>query len=143
MDNETITARALGWTYGINGDTLEKNYKNVLSDYRNWDQKNHAEKWVLKAENLGPRLGIDETCIGNDVYTILHNKAAHGKKGAVIAMVRGTKPEDVARIINQIPLEKRAKVTGITMDLSDSMRSIAGLCFPKVSVTRIHAIVSM
>jgi len=58
-------------------------------------------------------------------------------------MVKGTKPEDVARIINQIPLEKRAKVTGITMDLSDSMRSIAGLCFPKVSVTRIHAIVSM
>lgn len=91
---------------------------------------------MLKEENLGHRLGIDETSIGNDVYTILHNKAAHGKKGAVVAMVKGTKPDDVAKIINQIPLEERVKVTSITMDLSDSMRSIAGLCFPKARVTR-------
>ena len=59
---------------------------------------------MLKKENLGHRLGIDETSIGNDVYTILHNKAAHGKTGAVVAMVKGTKPDDVAKIINQIPL---------------------------------------
>lgn len=136
MDNETITARALGRTYGINGDTLEKNYRNVLSDYKNWDQKDHAEEWVLKKENIGSHLGIDETSIGNDVYTILHNKAAHGKKGAVIAMVKGTKPDDVAKIINQIPLDEREKVSAVTMDLSDSMRAIITLSFPKAIVTR-------
>lgn len=37
----------------INGDTLERNYKDTLSDYKNWDQKSHAATWVLLPENLG------------------------------------------------------------------------------------------
>lgn len=120
----------------INGDTLERNYKDTLSDYKNWDQKSHAATWVLLPENLGPKLGIDETSFNGELYTILHNKSGHGKKGSIVAIVKGVKPDVVANVINKIPENERLKVTSITMDLSDSMRSIAKMSFPNARVTR-------
>ena len=91
---------------------------------------------MLKPENLGEQNGIDKSSLGDELYSILHNKDGHGKKGSIIAIVKGTKPEVVAKIINKISLESREKVKSVTMDLSDSMRSIASLCFPKARVTR-------
>ena len=120
----------------INGDTLERNYKDTLSDYKNWDQKSHAATWVLLPVNLGPKLGIDETSFNGELYTILHNKAGHGRKGSIVAIVKGVKPDVVAKVINKIPEDERLKVTSITMDLSDSMRSIARMSFPNARVTR-------
>ena len=39
---------------------------------------------------------MDETCLSNgDVYTILTNKAAKGRKGALVAMVRGVTTDAV------------------------------------------------
>jgi hypothetical protein len=44
------------------------------------------------AENIGKRLSIDETSLSNgELYTILTNKAAKGKKGTIVAMIAGTK----------------------------------------------------
>jgi len=37
----------------------------------------------------------------------LTNKAAKGKKGAIVAMVAGTKAETVIAIIKEIPLKQR------------------------------------
>lgn len=91
---------------------------------------------MLNAANISPRLGIDETSINGDVWTIVHNKDAHGRKSSVVAMIKGTKAESVAKVLNEIPLADRQKVTSITMDLSDSMRAIASLCFPNARVTR-------
>ncbi len=51
-------------------------------------------------------------------------------------MIKGTKAESVAKALNEIPLVDRKKVTSITMDLSESMRAIASLCFPNARVTR-------
>jgi hypothetical protein len=42
--------------------------------------------WELKQ-----RLSINETARSNELYTILTNKAAKGKKGAIVAMIVGTK----------------------------------------------------
>lgn len=76
--------------YGVKGQTLRKQYKEKISDYRNWDQLEHAHDYLLYPENIGENLSLDETCLSNgDVYTILTNKAAKGRKGALVAMVRG------------------------------------------------------
>ena len=65
--------------YGLNGQTLRKQYKEVISDYRGWDQEKHAEEYLLFPENLGTDLSLDETCLSNgDVYTILTNKGING-----------------------------------------------------------------
>ena len=70
-----------------------------------WDQKSHAKEWLLFLENIGTQLSIDETAFSNgDLYTILTNKKAKGKKGALIAMIKGTKAETVVKILLKIPL---------------------------------------
>ena len=136
MDSEPVTAKSLGWTYMINANTFERAYKDTLSGFPTWEQKDHAEEWVLKPENIGTRIGIDETSFCHELYTILHNKDAHGKKGSVIAIVKGTNPQDVAAVLLRIPAEQRMKVGTATMDLSDSMRAIVREAFPGASVVR-------
>jgi transposase len=70
------------------------------------------------------------------LYTIVHNKEAHGRKGAIVAVVKGTNPVDVLRVLMQLPEDKREMVESITMDLSDCMRAIAREAFPKATVVR-------
>lgn len=134
MEKEPLTAACVGRFCGIKGSEIERCYKHSISDYETWEQKDHAIEWVLLAENLGRRCSIDETSLCDEVYTILSNKDGHGRKGSVIAMVRGTKAHFVSGILKQIPEEERAKVMEITMDFSDSMFSIAKQCFPNATI---------
>ena len=64
----------------------------------------------------------------------MSNKDGHGKKGTVIAIVKGTKAQTVSAILKRLPESEREKVTEITMDFSDSMFSIAKQCFPKATI---------
>ena len=134
MDILPLTATAIGRFFHLKGSEVERYYKFHLSDFSTWDQKDHAEDWVLLAKNLGPHCSIDETQLCEEIYTILSNKDGHGGKGSVIAIVKGTKAETVSKIINMIPEAERAKVTEITMDFSDSMYSIAKACFPNATI---------
>jgi len=65
-----------------------------------------------------------------ELYTIITNKAACGKRGSLIAMIRGTKAEEVIRRLMLLPRNKRLKVKEITLDLSSTMMLIARKCFP-------------
>jgi transposase len=129
-----VTARSLEPYYKINGDRLERAYKDYLSDFRQWEQKPHASDWILLEKNMGPRLSIDETSLQEDLFTILSNKDGHGRRGTVIAAVRGTKASEVIRILMQIPQEKRIEVREVTMDFSDSMYSIVSAVFPNATI---------
>jgi len=87
MDNETVTDRQIGYTYMINSATFAKRYKDTLSDFETWEQKKHASEWILLPQNIGTEHGIDETSFQGELYTIVHNKEAHGRKGAIVAVV--------------------------------------------------------
>ena len=79
---------------------LSTQYKEHFSDYRQWEQLSHAGDWLLFDENLGESLSIDETCLSSgEVYTFLTNKAGKGGRGTLVAVVRGTKAEDVIRVL--------------------------------------------
>ena len=96
----------------------------------------HAGDWLLFDENLGESLSIDETCLSSgEVYTFLTNKAGKGGRGTLVAVVRGTKAEDVIRVLEKIDLSKRKTVKEITLDLSSSMMIIARTVFPKPLIT--------
>ena len=136
MDNETITARQIGYTYMINSTTFAKRYKDTLSNCETWEQKEHASEWIFLPQNVGKEHGIDETSLQGELYTIVHNKEAHGRKGAIVAVVKGTNPADVLRVLMQLPADKREMVESITMDLSDCMRAIAREAFPQATVIR-------
>lgn len=114
---------------------MRKQYKEKISGYRNWDQLEHAEEYILYPENLGSDMSLDETCLSNgDVYTILTNKAAHGGKGAVAAMIRGVATDVVSAVLKKIPLSKRLKVKTVTTDLSSAMMLTVRKTFPGASL---------
>lgn len=78
-------------------------------------------------------MSIDETSLSDgELYTIVSNKDAKGKRGALAAIVLGTKSEDVIAALRDIYKSIRETVTGITLDLSSSMRKIARQVFLKV-----------
>ena len=134
MDTLPLTAASLARFFHIKGSEVERYYKHHLSDFECWDQKEHAVDWVLLSKNIGKRCSIDETELCGEVYTILSNKEGHGRKGSVIAIVKGTKADVVSRIIKMISAEELAKVEEITMDFSDSMYNIAKQCFPNATI---------
>lgn len=141
MDTSPITARSLARPYHIKGDDLERAYKEFLSGYRTWKELAHADNWLIFPHNIGPRLSIDETSLSDgELYTIVSNKDAHGKKGALVAIVQGTRIEDVRSALGRILWCLRAKVLEVTMDLSESMRAIVLSTFPyaRITVDRFH-----
>ncbi len=132
MDNYAISSNSLEKFYYINGNHFGQQYKDYLSDYHQWDQKDHAEEWMLFPDNIGEYLSIDESSLSNgELYTMLTNKAAKGRKGALVAMVKGTTSEKVISILDKIPRSKRNKVKEVTLDMAGSMNLIVEKCFPK------------
>lgn len=59
------------------------------------------------------------------------NKEAHGKKGTIVAILSGTKSEEIIPILEKIPQRLRNKVREITLDLAGNMGLIARRCFPR------------
>ena len=92
-------------------------------------------------ENVGPRVSIDETSLSRgELYTIVANKAGKAKQGTLIAIVKGTRIDDVVAALKRIGSDKRSLVKEVTMDFSDSMSSIVEECFPDAEkvVDRFH-----
>lgn len=87
---------------------------------------------MLFPNNFGKDISLDETCLSNgEVYTILTNKAAHGGKGALAAMVRGVASDTVSGILKKVPRELRRRVETVTTDLSSAMMLTVRTAFPK------------
>ena len=134
MDTFPITASSLARYYKIEAGNFSRCYKDSLSGFDKWDQTDHADKWLLLEKNMGTSLSIDETQIGDDVRTILTNKDGHGRKGSLIAIVKGTDSDDVVKVLLQLPEDKRNAVKEVTMDFSDSMYSIVQAAFPNATI---------
>jgi transposase len=120
---------------------FDKQYKDQLSGYHDWDQKSHADEWLLFPENIGERLSIDETAVSNgDLHTFITNKAAHGKKKALVAMTTGTKAEVMNKVLSTIPRIIRNTVKEVTLDMSNSMEAIIRFAFPYalIVIDRFH-----
>ena len=132
MGTSPVTCRTLEDFYHVNANTLERQYKNVLSGYRTWSEASHAEEWLVFPENIGPHIAIDETSLSNgELYTVVTNRERHGRERCLVAIVAGTKAEDVIKALERIPQEFLDKVEEVTLDLADSMRKIVRSCFSK------------
>jgi len=90
---------------------------------------------LIFPENIGRHLSLDETALSHgELYTVLTNKDAKGKKGSIVAIIAGTSAETIIPIIEKIALSIRRKVTEITLDMAGSMINIAKACFPKAQL---------
>ncbi len=141
METSPVTCHTLEEFYHIDGHTFEKQYKEVLSGFRQWGQLEHADSWLLFPDNIGRRLAIDESSLSNgELYTFVTNREAHTREQSLVAVVAGTKAEDVIAVLQRIGEERRNAVEEVTLDLSDSMRKIVRTAFPKASrvIDRFH-----
>lgn len=134
MDTYPVTAQCVGRFFQTDGKTLQRAYKDHLSDYGCWNQKDHAADWVLLEENMGEHFCIDESMLHHDLYTFLINKDGHGKSGTLVGAVKGTTVKEVSKQLLKLPEKQRLAVKEITMDFSDSMFGIAKTCFPKAEI---------
>lgn len=141
MDNNPISCHLLGRLYGLDGKQLQQQYKDHLSTFHTWDQKDHADEWMLFADNIGPSLSIDETALSNgELYTIVTNKEAKGGKKAIVAMLKGTQSDQIMTVLERIPVRKRNKVKEVTMDMAANMIKAIRRCFSNASrvIDRFH-----
>lgn len=106
-----------------------------MSGFRQWAQKQHAEEWVVFPDNIGENICIDEVALSQgELYTVVTNAAARSQKGSLIAMVEGTRSEEVSKLLKNISLKKRNIVKEVTLDLARNMELIATNSFPNASL---------
>ena len=75
---------------------MSRQYKTKISDFRDWKSKVHAKEYLIYPKNISKQLSIDETAFTNgDLYTIVTSKHAKGRKGCIVAIIKGVKVDKV------------------------------------------------
>lgn len=86
---------------------------------------------MIFPENLGEHLSIDETSLSKgELYTYVTNKAGKGKKGTLVASIKGTKVKEIVEVLSKLPIEQRLKVKSITLDMAKNMEAAVRQAFP-------------
>ncbi|MPM71057.1 hypothetical protein SDC9_118020 [bioreactor metagenome] len=120
---------------------MERQYREHLSGFEDWEHIHHAEEYLIFPQNIGEFLSIDETSLSDgELYTIVTNKAAHGKKGTLVAIIQGTKSDDIIWALNKIPRNKRSRVKEVTLDMAPNMAVMVKKSFPNATqvIDRFH-----
>lgn len=58
------------------------------------------------------------------------NKNGKGKKGTIVAIIKGTLSKDIVAVLQKLPLELRNKVKEVTLDMANNMESATQQSFP-------------
>lgn len=111
------------WSH-LHPKSLEKQYKNHLSNFIEWSEKIDEEALVFP-ENFSEHMALDEVMLHKgDYYTVLTNKAAHGRKGSLAALIKGTKAEVVSEALSKVPIGVRMETKSVSLDLAENMEWI-------------------
>ncbi len=114
--------------------TLEKQYKDSLSNFHEW-KKEVNPKALVFPQNFGRWMSIDEVAMTKgELYTVITNKEKHGRKGALAALIEGTKNAIVSNALEKVPIEIRMKVTEMTLDFANTMDWICRTNFPNATM---------
>jgi len=98
---------------------------------------------LVYPENIGEKLSIDELSVSKgELYTFVTNKNGKGKKGTLVACIKGTKSQDIIDVLSLIPLEKRKTVKEITLDMANNMQLASRMAFAEASIVtdRFHVV---
>ena len=135
LDNNPVSANSIGKNYRVDGNQLAKQYKNHLSNYRDWDQLKLAGEWGLYHKNIGEKLCLDEIALSDgELYTVLTNAKSRCQKGSLISLVQGVRSNDICKVLKRIPLGERKKVKEISIDMANNMEKTDRECFPNASI---------
>jgi len=127
--------------YGVPGKKLHRYYREKLSEFDKWEHRKNASKGLVFSQNIGTHLSLDETSLSQgELYTILSNKSAKGKKGTITSIIQGTQSDYIIPYVQKIPLHLRKRVQEVTVDFAPNMHQIVKQCFPhaKIVIDRFH-----
>ena len=96
---------------------------------------------MLFEHNISPCLSIDETAFSSgELYTIVTNKAAKGRKGSIVAMIKGTQADRIIEVLQKIAKRLRYQVREVTVDMAASLNLAVKRCFPNAErvIDRFH-----
>jgi transposase len=92
---------------------------------------NHASRYLVFSKNIGTRLSFDEVSVRRgELYSILSNKDARGRKGNLVAMVKTTKGDEIIMHFSRSPCKERVKAQEVTLDLAENMAAVFKVLFP-------------
>ena len=129
--------------YLVDPNTLRRHFKKHTSGFNTWEQKEHCEDYLLFPENIGPFLSIDEVSLSKgELYTFVTNKKGRGKRGSMVACVKGVLSKDIINVLQKLPQAERNKVQEITLDMANNMELAARESFPKATLVtdRFHVV---
>ena len=131
VETTALSIKHIAQMYCVNGKYFADLYRNRISGYADWFDRELCCGFYFNAANIGPYMSLDETCLSNgEVWTFLTNKDGHGGKGTLAAAIPGTKSDEIISIlIAAMSKSVRRKVKEVTCDLSPSMMLIAGEVF--------------
>ncbi len=98
---------------------------------------------MLFPENLGEYISIDEVSLSQgELYTFVTNKEGRGKKGTLVASIKGTLSKDIISVLNMLPLNSRNQVKEVTLDMAKNMESAVKYSFPRADLVtdRFHVV---
>lgn len=98
---------------------------------------------MIYPDNIGEEISIDEVSLSKgELYTFVTNKKGKGKKKSLVAVIKGTKSQDIISVLQRIPLEKRELVKEITLDMAANMQLASTICFPQADLVtdRFHVV---
>lgn len=126
------------------GKKLYRWYKETLSDFRETQEEQHKHDTVdksiidrktgqpkdvlvpiLKPENMGEHLTIDEKNVNGEVFTILANKVT----GKIVAMVGTLKAKILVEVLSKLGTTVLYKVKTISKDLANNYDWVARQLF--------------
>lgn len=127
----------------MKADKLRRHYKKKSSNYKDWEQRPHAEKHMLFPNNISDQISIDEVALSKgELYTIVSSQNGFLKRKTIIATIKGTKSQEIIEVLEKIPLEARKSVKEVTLDMAKNMESAVKMTFPeaKLVVDRFHVV---
>jgi transposase len=98
---------------------------------------------MLFSENIGEYLSIDEVSLSQgELYTFVTNKNGRGKKGTLVASIKGTLSKDIIEVLEKLPLSSRKFVKEVTLDMARNMETAVKSCFPEADLVtdRFHVV---
>lgn len=110
--------------YCVNGKYFAELYRNRISGYNEWREAELGCGFYFNADNVGPYMSLDETCLSNgDVWTFLTNKDGHGGHSRHKERLDNRNPHRSRGQIGQTQ-GKRSYLRSVALDDADSRRGI-------------------
>ena len=98
---------------------------------------------MLFPQNLGSHLSIDEVSLSKgELYTFVTNKKGRGKKGTLVASIKGTRSSDLINVLEKLPLDQRKQVNEVTLDMAKNIELATKTAFPDSTLVtdRFHVV---